>query len=75
MKKSIKIIIGILILILILYFGIVMYLYYQGEKDKIIQNSCNFTRDYNTTLIVDNLNQNYNNSINNLNKLIKNEKI
>lgn len=76
MKTKTKLAIGIFILVLIFYFGIVFYLFYLNERNKIFENNCyfNFTNcsyDY-VYRFNDNINRKYNNSINNLRGFILN---
>ena len=77
MKKNIKLAIGIFVFVLILYCWICLYLYYQDQKNIIFKNNClfNYTNCsysyvYNFT---NNLDKNYNKSINSLRDFIKNE--
>lgn len=76
MKKIIKIIIGMIILILVLYFGIVFYLVYINQEKDLESLRCNFTNcelfRYNFTNALANLDNKYNISIEDLRRILKN---
>jgi hypothetical protein len=77
MKTKTKLAIGIFILILILYFGIVFYLVYINQNKDNFFKTCNLTDcrifdNYNFNNAVNNMDNDYNISINKLRDLIEN---
>jgi hypothetical protein len=67
MKKRIKLVIGLIIFIIILYILIVGYIAYHDEKNRVAkQNFCNIDFNYNVSKIVNQIDNNYDSSIDKL---------